>query len=91
MTTIIDDHDDNNYNDDSDDDCDDGDKGHHPPKKRDFLGIFPKCQPPLSPFLEPLFPKKKYGLICILGPLEHFWSSSKCSLFGNYSEIYFWE
>ena len=27
---------------------------------------------------------------CILGPLEHFWSSSKCSLFGNYYDIYFW-
>ena len=28
--------------------------------KRDFLGIFPKCwtPPPLSPFWEPLFPKK---------------------------------
>ena len=31
-----------------------------PQKKRDFLGIFPKCRtPPLPPFWEPLFPKKK--------------------------------
>ena len=62
-------------------------------KKRDFLGIFPKCRPPppLPPFWEPLFPKKKCGLFCILGHLEHFWSSQKCSLFGNYSDIYFWE
>ena len=61
-------------------------------KRRDFLGIFPKCRtPPPPPLLGTLFPKKKYGLFCILGPLEHFWSSSKCSLFGNYSDIYFWE
>ena len=59
-------------------------------KKRDYLGIFPKCRPP-PPFGNPCFQKKKYGLFCILGPLEHFWSSSKCSLFGNYSDIYFWE
>ena len=35
------------------------------PKKRDYLGILPKCQtppPPLTPFWEPMFPKKKiYG------------------------------
>ena len=45
----------------------------------------------LPPFGEPLFPKKKYVFLGILGPFEHFWSSSKCSLFGNYSDIYFWE
>ena len=68
-------------------------KGRHPKKKRDFLGIFPKFRPPpLSPpFGNPCFQKKKYRLFCILGPLEHIWSSSKCSLFGNYSDINFWE
>ena len=67
-------------------------KGRHPKKKRDFLGIFPKCRtPPSPPFGNPCFPKKKCGLFCILGHLEHFWSSQKCSLFGNYSNIYFWE
>ena len=61
-------------------------------KKKDFWGIFPKCRthPPLPPFWEPLFQKKSM-VYCILGPLEHFWSSSKCSLFGNYYDIYFWE
>ena len=68
-------------------------QGRCPKKKRGFLGIFPKGRPPppLPPFWEPLFPKKKCGLFCVLGPQEHFWSSSKCSLFGNYSDIYFWE
>ena len=55
-------------------------------KKRDFLGIFPKCRtpPPSPPFGNPCFQKKKFGLFCILGPQEHFWSSQKCSLFGQF-------
>ena len=60
-----------------------------PKKKTGFFGNFSQVSDP--PFWEPLFPKKKYGSFCILGPLEHFWSSSKCSLFGNYFYIYFWE
>ena len=62
-------------------------------KRRDFLGIFPKCRtpPPPPPLLGTPVSKKKKGLFCILGHLEHVWSSQKCSLFGNYSDIYFWE
>ena len=41
----------------------------NPPKKRDFLGIFPKRRTPLPPFWEPLFPEEeKNGLFCTLGP-----------------------
>ena len=60
-------------------------KGRCPKKKRDFLGIFPKCRtpPPPPPLLGTTVSKKK--------SMVYFWSSSKCSLFGNYSEIYFWE
>ena len=61
-----------------------------PTKKNGIIWeFFPSVGPP--PFWEPLFPKKKCGLFCILGHLEHFWSSQKCSLFGNYSDIYFWD
>ena len=63
--------------------------GTPPPQKNGiFWEFFPSGgPPPLPPFWEPLFPKKKCGLFCISGHLEHFWSSQKCSLFGNYSDI----
>ena len=66
------------------------------PKKKNgfFWDFFPRSgppPPPSPPFGNPCFQKKKCGLFCILGHLEHFWSSQKCSLFGNYSDIYFWE
>ena len=39
-------------------------------KKRDFLGIFPKCRTPRPPppLLETPVSKKNYGLFFILGP-----------------------
>ena len=61
-----------------------------PPPKNGIFGNFSQVSDP-PPFGNPCFQKKKYGLFCNLGYLEHFWSSSKCSLFGNYSDIYFWE
>ena len=70
------------------------DEGRCPPKKTGFFGNFSQVSeppPPPPPFGNPWFQKKKCGLFCILGHLEHFWSSQKCSLFGNYSDIYFWE
>ena len=64
------------------------------PKKNNgiFWEFFPSvAPPPPSPLLGTPVSKKKCGLFCLLGHLEHFWSSQKCSLFGNYSDIYFWE
>ena len=67
-------------------------KGRSPPQKTGFFGNFSQvADPPSPPFGNPCFQKKKCGLFCPLGHLEHFWSSLKCSLFGNYSDIYFWE
>jgi len=67
-------------------------KGRSQQKKTGIFGNFSQVSdPPSPPFGNPCFQKKKCGLFCILGHLEHFWSSQKCSLFGNYSDIYFWE
>ena len=69
-------------------------KGRLQLKKTGLFGNFSQVSdppPPPPPFGNPCFQKKKCGLFCILGHLEHFWSSQKCSLFGNYSDIYFWE
>ena len=55
-------------------------------KNTGFFGNFSQVLDP-PPFWEPLFPKKKYGLFCILGPLEHFWSSSKCSGYKFYFHL----
>ena len=67
--------------------------GTPPKKRRDFLGIFPKCRtPPLPPsFWEPLFPKGKMWLILRFRSFEAFLVCTKNQLFGHYSDIYFWE
>ena len=57
-----------------------------------FWEFFPSVGPPPPPLLgTPVSKKKSVVYFAFLGPKEHFWPSQKCSLFGNYSDIYFWE
>ena len=52
--------------------------------KRDFLGIFPKCRtPPLPPFWEPVFSKKKVWFILHFRPLGAFLVFTKMFTFGS--------
>ena len=54
------------------------------PQKTGFFGNFSQMSdPPSPPFGNPCFPIF-FLFFCILGPQEHFWSSQKCPLFGQF-------